>query len=62
VNGKLPSQDLSGWISGHAYDDRKISQQWEALIPPLKEISPLSIGETIKHFSEEKGTFYFYKL
>ncbi|KZV67706.1 DNase I-like protein [Peniophora sp. CONT] len=48
VNGKLPSQDLSAWISGHGGpdDDTKGSEGWDKLIPPLQELSPLSLGDS----------------
>lgn len=42
VNGKLPSQDLSSWIGGLA-DIPSTSS-----IPPLKPISPLSLGEVVR--------------
>ncbi|KAI0357724.1 DNase I-like protein [Trametes cingulata] len=48
VNGKLPSQDLSAWVRGQP--DRPASN----FIPPLKEISPLSMGEVQKNPMEEK--------
>ncbi|KAI0943540.1 hypothetical protein AcW1_002679 [Taiwanofungus camphoratus] len=44
VNGKLPSQDLSAWVRGRL--------DGPELIPPLKEISPLSLGE-IPHNAAE---------
>ncbi|TFY62873.1 hypothetical protein EVJ58_g3588 [Rhodofomes roseus] len=37
VNGKMPTQDLSSWLC----DDRI----YEQFIPPLKEISPLSLSD-----------------
>ncbi|TBU57913.1 DNase I-like protein [Dichomitus squalens] len=48
VNGKLPSQDLSAWVRD------QITLPASALIPPLKEISPLSIGEDRKNPIEEQ--------
>ncbi|KAI0752588.1 DNase I-like protein [Daedaleopsis nitida] len=39
VNGKFPSQDLSAWVR------REVPRPSSAFIPPLKEISPLSLGE-----------------
>ncbi|KAI0049485.1 DNase I-like protein [Auriscalpium vulgare] len=41
ANGKLPTQDLATWIGA----TRGEQEVWEQLIPPLKEISPLSLGE-----------------
>ncbi|KAJ7672386.1 DNase I-like protein [Mycena polygramma] len=40
VNGNLPSQDLSSWVGGVANTN---------YIPPLQEISPLSMGEVVKN-------------
>ncbi|TCD64994.1 hypothetical protein EIP91_003361 [Steccherinum ochraceum] len=37
VNGKMPSQDLSPWVRGRA-------AQNPTVLPPLKNVSPLSIG------------------
>ncbi|KAF7343256.1 Inositol polyphosphate 5-phosphatase OCRL-1 [Mycena venus] len=42
VNGSLPSQDLSSWVGGSA-------NQMDPFIPPLKDISPLSMGEVAKN-------------
>ncbi|OBZ76964.1 Inositol polyphosphate 5-phosphatase OCRL-1 [Grifola frondosa] len=39
VNGKFPSQDLSAWLGHHS----SIAK----LIPPLKEMSPLSLREVV---------------
>ncbi|KAF7349358.1 Inositol polyphosphate 5-phosphatase OCRL-1 [Mycena sanguinolenta] len=43
VNGSPPSQDLSTWVGGN------VNQSRDTIIPPLKEISPLSIGEVAKN-------------
>ncbi|KAF7795709.1 hypothetical protein EIP86_006874 [Pleurotus ostreatoroseus] len=40
VNGKLPSQDLSGWV-GRSHNRDKY-------IPPLLALSPLAVGEVVK--------------
>ncbi|KAI0366527.1 DNase I-like protein [Pilatotrama ljubarskyi] len=48
VNGKFPSQDLSAWVRGQP--ERPAS----TFIPPLKEISPLSMGEVSENSVEEK--------
>ncbi|KAH9903242.1 DNase I-like protein [Cubamyces lactineus] len=48
VNGKMPSQDLSAWVRG------QMERPGSAFIPPLKEISPLSIGEVQKDPLEQK--------
>ena len=47
MNGKLPSQDLSAWVTGYGRpeDDAHDGDAWEKLIPPLKELSPLSLGD-----------------
>ena len=57
MNGKLPSQDLSAWVGGHTGSTPNGSGkgEWEKLIPPLKEVSPLSLGEIGKeplHFGK----------
>ncbi|KAH9848135.1 DNase I-like protein [Lenzites betulinus] len=48
VNGKLPSQDLSAWVR------RQMGRPGSSLIPPLKAISPLSLGEVQKDPIETK--------
>lgn len=40
MNGKLPSQDLSTWVSGKSSKAR-----W---LPPLSDVSPFSIGEVLE--------------
>ncbi|EIM92905.1 DNase I-like protein [Stereum hirsutum FP-91666 SS1] len=54
VNGKLPSQDLSPWVGGQAtpqVENDKTDEAegslggWEKLIPPMKEVSPISLGD-----------------
>ena len=47
VNGKFPSQDLSAWVRG------EVARPPAAFIPPLKEISPLSLGESQKKLGDE---------
>ncbi|KAJ6493027.1 DNase I-like protein [Mycena sanguinolenta] len=49
VNGNPPSQDLSSWVGGN------VNQTRDTFIPPLKEISPLSIGEVAKNPFEDPG-------
>ncbi|KAK0212373.1 DNase I-like protein [Desarmillaria ectypa] len=44
VNGKGPSQDLSSWIQGNDTNVHGLR-----IIPPLKEISPLSMGEVAQN-------------
>jgi phosphatidylinositol-bisphosphatase len=41
VNGKMPSQDLSAWIQG--------STTFPFSLPPLKNLSPLSLGGIVKN-------------
>ncbi|KAL4243376.1 inositol 1,4,5-trisphosphate 5-phosphatase type II family protein [Abortiporus biennis] len=41
VNGKLPSQDLSPWVGGR--------NSARPMIPPLDDVSPLSIGDIGKN-------------
>ena len=48
MNGKMPSQDLSAWVRG------QVGRSGSTFIPPLKEISPLSIGEVQKDPLEER--------
>ncbi|KAK0486312.1 DNase I-like protein [Armillaria novae-zelandiae] len=44
VNGKEPSQDLSSWIQGNDTNAHDLKT-----IPPLKDISPLSLGEVARN-------------
>ncbi|KAK0454454.1 DNase I-like protein [Armillaria borealis] len=44
VNGKAPSQDLSSWIQGNDANVHDLKT-----IPPLKDISPLSMGEIARN-------------
>lgn len=44
VNGKEPSQDLSSWIQGNDTNAHDLKT-----IPPLKDISPLSMGEVARN-------------
>ncbi|KAJ6457770.1 DNase I-like protein [Mycena vitilis] len=46
VNGNLPSQDLSSWVGGVVNPN---------YIPPLQEISPLSMGEVVKNPFDSPG-------
>lgn len=39
VNGKLPTQDLGAWVRGSDHDADK-------LIPPLKKLSKITLGES----------------
>ncbi|KAI0649768.1 Endonuclease/exonuclease/phosphatase [Trametes meyenii] len=48
VNGKLPSQDLSAWVRGQLQQSPASN-----FIPPLKEISPLSIGDANRNPIED---------
>ncbi|GLB39715.1 putative inositol polyphosphate phosphatase, catalytic domain homologues [Lyophyllum shimeji] len=43
VNGKLPSQDLSGWVMGQ----QTPAPHTSTVIPPLKGVSPLLLGEVL---------------
>ncbi|KAG6909315.1 hypothetical protein DXG01_001114 [Tephrocybe rancida] len=48
VNGKLPSQDLSGWVAGQIPASTSTAT---AIIPPLKNTSPISfLGEHLFSF------------
>ncbi|KAL0579195.1 hypothetical protein V5O48_002817 [Marasmius crinis-equi] len=44
VNGKMPSQDLATWVRGASSGTRQ-----ESVLPPVKELSPLSLGESNKN-------------
>ncbi len=44
VNGKFPSQDLSAWVRREEPRTAAAASAFTG-IPPLKEISPLSLGE-----------------
>ncbi|KAI0672159.1 DNase I-like protein [Trametes maxima] len=48
VNGKLPSQDLSAWVRGQLQQSPAAN-----FVPPIKEISPLSIGDTNRNPIED---------
>ncbi|KAJ7243583.1 Endonuclease/exonuclease/phosphatase [Mycena haematopus] len=48
VNGNPPSQDLSSWVGGN------VNQTRDAFIPPLQNISPLSIGQVVKNPFEDQ--------
>lgn len=50
VNGNLPSQDLSPWVGGNGNGNTT-----DPFIPPLKEISPFSIGEAAKNPFDTPG-------
>ncbi|KAH9933096.1 DNase I-like protein [Amylocystis lapponica] len=47
VNGKMPSQDLSAWVRGRP--------GLSGMIPPLKNISPLSLGEVVRNPLEKEA-------
>lgn len=44
VNDKMPTQDLSSWVRVG------LSNATEKVIPPLKKISPLSLGDFEKEY------------
>lgn len=48
VNGKLPSQDLSAWVRG------QFGRPTSRFIPPIKDFSPLSLGDGKKDPIEER--------
>lgn len=45
VNGKMPSQDLAAWVRGSVVSPSLMER---GLLPTVKEISPLSLGEVVK--------------
>ena len=45
VNGNLPTQDLGAWVRGSDYDVDK-------LIPSLKKLSEVTLGESDKKEGE----------
>ena len=46
VNDKLPSQDLSSWVNNAK------TTHLRTVIPPLKNVSPLSLGEVARDLLE----------
>ncbi|KAI0311975.1 Endonuclease/exonuclease/phosphatase [Amylostereum chailletii] len=52
VNGKMPPDDLSSWIRGPSSGRGRSA--WERLIPPLKEVSPFSMGEGGQHLALDR--------
>ncbi|KAJ8082122.1 hypothetical protein PM082_007969 [Marasmius tenuissimus] len=51
VNGKMPSQDLTTWVRGATSS----GGNREAVLPPVKELSPLSLGEINKDPLDKAG-------
>ncbi|KAJ3779009.1 DNase I-like protein [Lentinula raphanica] len=55
VNGKLPTQDLAVWVRGttstRAPNEKSVQHE---LLPAVKEVSPLSLGEVMKDPFESK--------
>ncbi|KAG7095842.1 hypothetical protein E1B28_006537 [Marasmius oreades] len=49
VNGKMPSQDLATWVNGHNVVSGKDGVHASSLLPPVKEVSPLSLGDVNKN-------------
>ncbi len=45
VNGKSPTQDLSTWLGNEPPSSRVNNNEQKHFIPPLKELSPLSLSE-----------------
>lgn len=45
VNGKSPTQDLSTWLGNEPPSSRVNNNEQKHFIPPLRELSPLSISE-----------------
>ncbi|KAF9255983.1 DNase I-like protein [Marasmius fiardii PR-910] len=52
VNGKMPSQDLATWVNGRSVSS-KYSDRGGSTLPPVKEVSPLSIGDLDKNPLDE---------
>ncbi|KAK1220132.1 hypothetical protein PQX77_017122 [Marasmius sp. AFHP31] len=51
VNGKMPSQDLTTWVRGATSS----GGNRDAVLPPVKELSPLSLGEVNKDPLDKAG-------
>ena len=47
VNGKMPSQDLSAWVQKSI--ERSELNTVAPALPPVKNISPLSLGEVVRN-------------
>ncbi|KAJ4479376.1 DNase I-like protein [Lentinula aciculospora] len=48
VNGKMPTQDLAAWLRGGTPNARTERSLEHGLLPAVKGISPLSLGEVVK--------------
>ncbi|KAJ3741434.1 DNase I-like protein [Lentinula detonsa] len=48
VNGKMPTQDLAAWVRGSTKNAPNVASIQHSLLPPVSEISPLSLGEVVK--------------
>ncbi|KAJ3724182.1 DNase I-like protein [Lentinula guzmanii] len=48
VNGKMPTQDLAAWVRGSTKNAPSVASIQHSLLPPVSEISPLSLGEVVK--------------
>ncbi|KAJ3980467.1 DNase I-like protein [Lentinula detonsa] len=48
VNGKMPTQDLAAWVKGSTTNAPNVASIQHSLLPPVSEISPLSLGEVVK--------------
>ena len=65
VNGKMPSQDLAAWVRGeNDPGQRGTYASDKPTLPPMKDISPLSMGEVVKNPIEQVvngkyACFYF---
>ncbi|KAK7021890.1 hypothetical protein VNI00_017179 [Paramarasmius palmivorus] len=54
VNGKMPSQDLAAWVRGdNDTGQRGTYASDKPTLPPMKDISPLSMGEVVKNPIEQ---------
>jgi hypothetical protein len=62
VNGKMPSQDLASWVGGRAVEKNEENQESQdvgKVIPPLKRLSSLSLGEIGADSATTNGSFYY---
>jgi hypothetical protein len=64
VNGKMPSQDLASWVGGRSVEknDANGKEDGERLLPPLRRLSSLSLGEIGTDSATINSLFYHRSL
>jgi phosphatidylinositol-bisphosphatase len=58
VNGKSPTQDLSTWLGNEPPSSHINNNEQEHFVPPLRELSPLSLSE--KEAGEASSLHWYY--